>query len=219
MNGTVSAFQWREFDVASQLPADWTTEILALVSQASRRRTLVATSVTSREATRNIQIPVETVGGDIVRRELPWLFSLYEGLFLRLGQTCVSDTLAPATRDRYAINLNVQRGTHMRYECHVDSNPLEGLLYVTSHPQGAGGELVVSNSTTALGPEAINVDCVRIFPREGTLVFFDARQHPHYVAPLRDDRDVRVVVAMNYYTPRCSEAHRPADLDKHLGLV
>ena len=34
---------------------------------------------------------------------------------------------------RYGIVLNVQRGTTMRFECHVDSNPLTGLLFYTDH--------------------------------------------------------------------------------------
>ena len=38
--------------------------------------------------------------------------------------------------DRYGVVLNVQRGTEMRFECHVDSNPLTGLLFCTDHPDG-----------------------------------------------------------------------------------
>ena len=38
-----------------------------------------------------------------------------------------------AADDRYGVVLNVQRGTKMRFECHVDSNPLTGLLFCTDH--------------------------------------------------------------------------------------
>ena len=54
----------------------------------------------------------------------------------------------PADDQRYAILMNVQEGTD-RYECHVDTNPVEALLYVTDHPQGTGGELVVTNDVDA----------------------------------------------------------------------
>ena len=37
----------------------------------------------------------------------------------------------------------------MRFECHVDSNPLTGLLFCTDHQ--AGGELVIANDTEAEG--------------------------------------------------------------------
>ena len=43
----------------------------------------------------------------------------------------------------------------MRYECHVDSNPIEGLLYLTEHPEGNRGELVVSLGYSAKGPDEI----------------------------------------------------------------
>jgi hypothetical protein len=38
---------------------------------------------------------------------------------------------------RYGVVLNVQRGNTMRFECHVDSNPLTVLLFCTdeSYPE------------------------------------------------------------------------------------
>jgi hypothetical protein len=36
-----------------------------------------------------------------------------------------------AADERYGTVLNVQRGTAMRFECHVDSNPVTGLLFCT----------------------------------------------------------------------------------------
>ena len=152
----------------------------------------------------------------MIRAGLPWLFDLYRGVFRDLGQPYTDELLSVATDDRYAVNLNVQEGRSMRYECHIDSNPVEGLLYVTSHPPGTGGELVVSNRTHVLGPAEIDDDCVRIYPSAGQLYFFDAREFPHYVAPLCDDRDIRIVMAMNYYTPSCTESDRPKDLNRHL---
>ena len=57
--------------------------------------------------------------------------------------------VVPALDDRYGVVLNVQRGTAMRFECHVGSNPLTGLLFCTEHLAGAGGELVFAHDPAA----------------------------------------------------------------------
>jgi hypothetical protein len=179
---------------------------------------LVPTATTSREELSDLQLPVQIVGGISIRRALPWLYDLYRGLFRDLATKCFDEEVLIAKEDQYALNLNIQQGTEMRYECHVDSNPIAGLLYVTTHFEGEGGELIVSNSSNAYGPIQIEKDSVRIFPRKGDLIFFDARRHPHYVSPLTSPGARRISVAMNYYTPSCPEEMRPSDLSKHLGL-
>jgi hypothetical protein len=211
-------FYWREFDTSRLLPPSRLQEIKEFALLNYTTKIIVPTSITSREATTDIKIPVLTVGGRRIRSGLPWLFELYGGPFLGFAQLTTREQVLVAADDRYAVNLNVQRGGAMRYECHVDSNPIEGLLYVTSHAAGSGGELVVSNRSDVLGTEEIQRDSVRIYPESGKLFFFDARRHPHFVAPLKKDDDIRVVVAMNYYTTSCTEDMRPADLNKHLGL-
>lgn len=211
-------FAWREFHVQHLLPEGWQETLLEVARKEAKAKMIVPTSVTSREASSSQHIPVLTVGGATIRQQLPWLYDLYAGIFRTLGQLAVAEPVSIASDDRYAINLNVQVGQNMRYECHVDSNPLEGLLYVTSHPPGTGGELVIGNDYMAMGVDQVDADCERLHPTSGTLVFFDARKHPHYVAPLKSEDDIRVVIAMNYYTPSCSESHRPADLNRHLGL-
>jgi hypothetical protein len=144
------------------------------------------------------------------------LYDLYRGTFRDIGQTCVDEPLSIAMDTRYAINFNVQRGTEMRYECHIDSNPLEGLLYATTHAAGTGGEFIACNRADAIGVEAILQDCKHIHPEKGKLLFFDARDHPHLVTPLTDPSGVRVAVTMNYYIPSCPESARPKDLNRHL---
>lgn len=211
-------FWWREFDVTHLLPEGWRNQILETASLHARSHTIIPKSVTSREHDTELRLPVLTVGGEAVKKLLPWLCDLYAGEFLRIGQQCVQEEVRIASQWRYAINLNVQKGS-MRYECHVDSNPLEGLLYVTDHPPGTGGELIVSRRSNVSGPEEAMQDAETIFPRSGHLVFFDAREHPHFVRMLSDPSLVRVAVAMNYYTPSCPESSRPQDLDRHLGLV
>jgi hypothetical protein len=211
-------FWWREFDVKHLLPEGWNKEILRVASSYARSHVIVPKSITSRELDLELRLPVLTVGGETVKNLLPWLCDLYSGEFLRIGQQCVEEPVQTASQWRYAINLNVQKGD-MRYECHVDSNPLEGLLYITDHPPGTGGELVVSRQSNVSGPTEVMEDAEVILPRAGHLIFFDAREHPHFVAKLRDPSSIRVAVAMNYYTPSCPESSRPQDLDRHLGLV
>jgi hypothetical protein len=117
--------------------------------------------------------------------------------------------------NHFAVALNVQTGPD-RYECHVDTNPIEGLLYVTTHREGEGGELVVSNRGEAQSVEEVDADSTIVEPKAGYLLFFDGRHHSHYVASLKDPTAVRIVVAMNYYVPSWPEEKRPTDLNKHL---
>lgn len=211
-------FWWREFDVHHLLPANWRDQILEIANLRAKPHTIVPTSVTSREESSDIQLPVLTVGGGAIRESLPWLFELYLGEFREIGQTCSEEPVVVAAGLRYSINLNIQKAG-MRYEAHIDSNPLEGVLYITSHPPGSGGELVVCKLQNVRGIQKISRDCVKIYPKEGCLLFFDARFHSHFVTPLNDPVAIRVVAGMNYYTPSCPESARPPDLDKHLGLV
>lgn len=102
----------------------------------------------------------------------------------------------------------------MRFECHVDSNPLTGLLFCTDHP--AGGELVIGHDTAATDIAGVQRDCSVIRPQAGHLIFFDARHHPHYARPLAADSDTRVVAVMNFYTESCPESTRPKELNRHL---
>lgn len=212
-------FWYKEFDVSDHLPLGWQKMILDVAQEDAKFKVLVASSVTSRELTTQVRIPVFTVGGKLLSSRLPWLLDLYRGPFRDIAQTLTNEVVSVADDLRYAVNLNVQRGTEMRYECHVDSNPIEGLLYVTDQPPGRGGELVVAKDTQARGEDAIAHNATRIHPKAGKLVFFDARAHPHFVAPLTAPLDERVVVAMNYYVPSCPESSRPADLNQHLGIA
>jgi hypothetical protein len=90
------------------------------------------------------------VPGGRVRSALPWLYELYHGDFLTLAGQARPERVAAARDDRYDVVLDVQRGTGMRFECHVDSNPLTGLLFFTDHSAG-GGELVFAHDTAADG--------------------------------------------------------------------
>ena len=212
---SIDRFTWHSFDVRTLLPQLWRSQILDLASTVEIR-TIFPQSVTSREGDPNRSISIATADGLTIRQRLPWLYDLYRGLFLDLAQKNSVEEVTPASNDLYGVVLNVQRGNRMRYECHVDTNPIQSLLYVTDNPEGSGGELVVANNPDATTIAEVDADCTRIFPVSGHLLFFDARRFAHYVRPLRDKDDIRVVVAMNFYVPSSPESERPADLDAHL---
>lgn len=212
----LNRFSWHSFDLRTFLPSGWQDRVLNIARSSAVAKTLLPRSVTSREDDPNLRIPVLTVNGTVVRETLAWLYELYHGTFCDLAQSMSSESVSTAKNDLHGAVLNIQRGTNMRYESHVDSNPIEGLLYVTSHPQGSGGELVVANSTSATSMSAIEEDASIVYPAVGHLIFFDARRFAHYVRPLKDREAMRVVVAMNFFTTSCSESDRPPDLDDHL---
>jgi hypothetical protein len=207
-------FCWSTFDVTRMLPADLTGDISKVVAEAEFRE-FPRTPVLSREARDVTHIMRGRVHADTVRLILPWLCKLYQNEFLDLAAQVHAEAVETAIDDRYGVVLNVQQGSQMRFECHVDSNPLTGLLFLTGHP-GGGGELVVGNDPEAFGVEALEQDCSVIQPQAGQLIFFDGKTYPHYARRLRSDSDTRVVAVMNFYTESWPEWTRPTALNRHL---
>jgi hypothetical protein len=172
------------------------------------------TPVLTREAAEVSHVKRGRVHATQVQESLPWLSDLYHDAFRDLAEQAWNEPVETAHDARYGVVLNVQRGTSMRFECHVDSNPVTGLLFFTDHDKG--GELVVANDKSASSIEGIEKDCSVIQPHAGHLVFIDGRWQPHYARPLAHDDDVRVLAVMNYYTESCPESTRPKVLNHHL---
>ena len=208
-------FRWTTFDVTSRLPENWRHYVGVVAAEADFRE-FPRTPLLSREAEHVARISRGRVHADRVRLSLPWLYRFYRGCFLELARQVCTEGVAAAGDDRYGIVLNVQYGTTMRFECHVDSNPLTGLLFCTDHPVGAGGELVFGYDPAAADVDAVERDCSVIRPHAGHLIIFDGRQHPHYARPLASESDVRITAVMNFYTDSCPESTRPAELNRHL---
>jgi hypothetical protein len=208
-------FGWTTFDVSSRLPTSWQQDVATVMVEADFRE-FPRTPILSREAADVARISRGRVDASQVRRRLPWLYQLYRGYFLELAGEIYTERVAPALDDRYGIVLNVQRGTTMRFECHVDSNPLTGLLFCTDHRAGTGGELVFAHDPAAADVETVEKDCSVLRPRAGRLIFFDGREHPHYARPLLSRSDVRIVAVMNFYTESFPESTRPPELNRHL---
>jgi hypothetical protein len=208
-----SRFRWITFDLNGILPNDWQHEVHMTAADADFRD-FPRTPVLSREAADVRHITRGRVHADQVRDRLPWLYHDYRGAFLELAAEACEEKVTPARDDRYGVVLNVQRGTGMRFECHIDSNPLTGLLFCTEHLDG--GELVFAHDAAAASIADVERDCSVVRPSAGHLIFFDARRYPHYVRPLTQASDMRVVAVMNYYTESYPESNRPRELNRHL---
>ena len=206
-------FRWTTFDLNGQLPPGWQRDVRMVAADADFRE-FPRTPVLSREATDVLYIPRGRVHADRVRQSLLWLYQSYRGEFLEMASEACAERVVAARDDRYGVVLNVQRGTTMRFECHIDSNPLTGLLFCTDH--AVGGELVFAHDANAADVAAVERDCSVIRPHAGHLIFFDARQHPHYARPLAATSDMRIVAVMNFYTESYPESTRPWELNRHL---
>jgi hypothetical protein len=209
----MSQFSYVKRDVTSLLPEGWQEDIGAVAAEADFQA-FPRTPILSREAPEVTHIERGRVEADTVMQRLPWLYKLYRNEFLELAAQAWGEPIEPAFDDRYGVVLNVQRGSSMRFECHVDSNPATGLLFFTGHPVG-GGELVVSHDPEAVGVDGLERDCTPIQPEAGQIIFFDGKNHPHYARKLLGESDVRVVAVMNFYTRSCPESTRPAELNRH----
>lgn len=207
-------FFWTTFDVTSLLPPDWQHDIDSIVPEAVFDN-FPRTPILSREAADVTHVRRGRVYAATVQQGLPWLYKLYRTDFLELARKVHGKDVTAAVDDRYGVVLNVQRGSTMRFECHIDSNPLTGLLFCTDHPAG-GGELVVAHDQGAVGVEAVEQNGSVIRPQAGHLIFFDGNKHPHYARVLQAELDVRVVAVMNFYTESHPESARPLALNEHL---
>jgi hypothetical protein len=198
------------FDVTPLLPPRWQEQIRQCSAQHSHWRVLDGISVTSREAQfRDTAAPkVGVVSGDVIAKELLWLNGLYRKDFLTLANSIGATEYEVCSDRRAGVNINATP-RDARYEWHVDSNPLTGLLFVTSHDPSEGGQLVFRPDPVSRPDEDWEL---RVSPYAGTLLLFDARESAHVVTRLH--ADLRLSVPMNYYIAGHHE--RPEDLDGYL---
>ncbi len=122
-----------ERDITSRLPEGWRKDIGAVAAEADFRE-FPRTPILSREAPDVTHVERGRVHAETVMDRLPWLYKLYRNDFLELATEAWGEPIDAAYDDRYGVVLNVQRGKTMRFECHVDSNPVTGILFLTSHP-------------------------------------------------------------------------------------
>ena len=205
-----SGFRWTTFDLTGRLSERWQQEIAAVAAAEAEFREFPRTPSLSREAADVRSISRGRLHAGDLRHSLPWLYRLYRGLFLDLArEVACGEPVTAARDDRYGMVLNVQRGTTMRFECHVDSNPVTGLLFCTDHPAGRAANSSSRMTRRPAESRRGDRDCSVIRRSAGRLIFFDGRDYPHYARPLMNEPDVRVVAVMNFYTASCPESTRP----------
>jgi hypothetical protein len=212
-------FRSMSFDVRSSLPDSWDERILDLLPLASEIQ-LSTRSVTSREGDFEDMSPARflCINGQIIKQKIPWITHNYQGIWLKMAQRYFGLDIVASSSEKSGAVLNALVNPEMRYEAHVDSNPLTALLFVTTIEPHCGGELIVARKQSANSIKEIEESHISFRPERGKLLLFDGRNFPHYVRPLKYNGRIRCAIAMNYYNKECPESARPIDLDNHLGL-
>ncbi|MBY8858787.1 2OG-Fe(II) oxygenase [Nocardia sp. CA2R105] len=190
-------------DVLDLLPADWRAQVDRVCRDRARPAELHGGTSTSLEPVGTV-IGYRLLTGGNIAEYLPWMHELYRTSFRRIAERVSGLNLETDSSVTSAVNINVLDPGGQGYEWHIDSNPVTGLLFLSSHPDGEGGSLELRLSDDNL---------FSIPPRAGTLLVFDARRCPHRVSP--PTQAVRISAPMNYFVsgePR----YRPGDLDTAL---
>lgn len=205
-------FPIHRVDLTALLPAGWRTAVAECAARRSTWTTLDGRSTTSREADFGYAGPfsVGLVPGDVLADELPDLMVMYRTIVLGLANRLGPGRYVTSSNPRSSVNVN-SIPYQSRYEWHVDSNPLTGLLFATDHPRGTGGELVFRPDPRTRPGERWELT---VRPVAGELLLFDGRRAAHTVLPV-GTRTPRISVPMNFYLAGEPE-RRPDDLDGYL---
>jgi len=201
------SFRYAEFNIleTSWLPQSWDEQILEVSTLYSKCIHLDGKSSTSREPVDTQGVNCNVVSGEIVYQKIRWLYDLYRNQFAELAFRVNEGEILLSTEINTGVNINVISGMGARYEWHIDTNPLTGILFVTSHSDEDGGQLLFK---TLSGDHLVT-------PKSGMFILFDAREIPHTVLPLKKEIR-RISIPMNYYTPEFTlEKVRPADLSSY----
>ncbi len=190
-------------DFSSLLPRNWADEVNDLVHTQAHSTVLNGDSETSREAPGAL-IPVRVVGGEKVAESLPWLVKLYETEFLEFSSQRTGKKLFRCNNVDDAININCITGNDARYEWHIDTNPVTGILYVETLCENSGGGLVFRK----------NEELFRFQPIRGWFCCFEGQNVEHAVEPLRG-QICRTSIPMNYYID-ADNTGRSASLNRYL---
>jgi hypothetical protein len=145
------------------------------------------------------------VTGDVIKEEAASLYDLYESASLLEWIRRVAGTkdVGVSPHVRSAVNINVLDTAGQQYRWHTDAVPYTVLVFLTTLPASAGGELLVRTRDN---------DVMTVRPVAGQLVLMDGQQCAHAVAPLRENA-VRITVPMVFPAYR---VERPPGLDDYL---
>lgn len=185
------------------LPKNWKEDIYNLLDVNGKLTVLRGDSSTSREE-KDVEMDVWVVEGGPIKEKLRWLYELYSGVLKEFSEEAFNTELFTSNSIRTSVNINCIKGFGARYEWHVDSNPVTGLLFVNSLGDDSGGELLFNKDDK----------CCLVVPKEGLFICFDAREIPHFVKPLKLNIS-RCSIPMNFYTSP-NDQIRPDDLDNSI---
>ena len=145
------------------------------------------------------------VTGDRILEDAGILSAMYTSVEMLEWIRALTDlpTLTRSPHRLSAVNVNCLTRAGQRYPWHRDAVPFTAILFVTSLPASAGGQLLVRSADGGR---------VSIPPIGGDLVLLDGARCPHAVAPLSIDV-LRVTVPMVYPV---AHVERPSGLDEYL---
>jgi hypothetical protein len=213
VSGESGKFSYRRYNAcdffANELGRDWQDQIIQVGQLESVSKDLGRFPDITRE---DVECPImlNRLEGDKTKALLPRFHSFFGGLGQELAREI--DPCAVITQDQRKIGvLNIQFSAHQRMVCHVDSNPITVLVFVTTHLAGEGA-LVVANFKGLASPAEVDEDCTVIQPVAGDVIVFNAQEHSHYSQPI-SPASLRVVALANYYTDGSPESQRPSELD------
>lgn len=186
------------------LPSDWEQQVKHVVERSGVCTRLDHLSATSREPANSPPLEVCVVTGEPILQNIKWLHDLYAEELATFASEFAGREVVTAIDLQSSVNINLLRGLDARYERHVDSNPVTGILFVTTLLPTDGGELVFEGQSRN----------TVILPRAGVFIAFDARNITHYVAALKAPVD-RISIPMNYYFAG-EEQPRPDGMNEYL---
>src|SRR5688500_5970012 len=137
--------------------------VAALRAQAERLAHSVGLTIERRSS--GGRLAYEVVTGERIATHFQELFRLYRSrpLIEWLRATTMSSTLTTSPHLRSSININVLR-RGQQYPWHLDAAPYTALLFLTSVPAVAGGQLLIRD---------LGGDKVEIEPNAGDLIVMD----------------------------------------------
>jgi hypothetical protein len=145
------------------------------------------------------------VTGDVIRKEAAAIYEIYESAQLLewIRRVAATEGVGLSPHLKSAVNINVLDTAGQQYRWHTDAVPFTTLLFLTTLPASAGGELLIRTRQD---------DVMSVPPVAGQLVLMDGHQCAHAVAPLREDA-VRITVPMVF---PAHPIERPPGLDDYL---
>ena len=182
-----------------------------LDAQATATLAQVAVTATARHALQirrssdEGSLDYRVVTGDAIRSDARPIFSLYESaeLLTWIRQVTGKGDLQRSQHLRSSVNINLFDTPGQEYRWHNDAVPFTAVLFLTTIPASAGGELLVRTITGRL---------LTISPIAGQLVLMDGHRCAHAVTPLRAHA-ARITVPMVF---PAVQADRPPGLDDYL---